>query len=305
MERLRITSAGLVGIGTTSPSYTLDVAGNCRIGAADTSAANLEVGAGATGDRSALIDLTGDTTYSDFGLRLIRNGGANANSELRHRGTGNLILSSFDSGVVQFNTAATERARIDSSGRLLVGTSSARTGFGYTPQFQIFGSTAGTASFLLAGVNTGAIPTFVRYGIDETTIVAANDVIFQLRAYGFDGSSPIRAAAIEAAVDGTPGTDDMPGRLVFSVTADGSASPTEALRISSNRAITVSDGGNVVLGTTTGTKIGTATTQKLGFYNATPVVQPTAVADATDAATVITQLNALLSRMRTLGLIAT
>jgi hypothetical protein len=41
-----------------------------------------------------------------------------------------------------------------------------------------------------------------------------------------------------------------------------------------------------------------------GFDN-TPVVQPTAVADATDAASVITQLNALLSRMRDLGLIAT
>jgi hypothetical protein len=62
---------------------------------------------------------------------------------------------------------------------------------------------------------------------------------------------------------------------------------------------------NLILGTTTGTKIGTATNQKLGFYNATPVVQPTAVADATDAATAITQLNALLSRMRNLGLIAT
>jgi hypothetical protein len=62
---------------------------------------------------------------------------------------------------------------------------------------------------------------------------------------------------------------------------------------------------NIVTDTTTGTKIGTATSQKIGFFNATPVVQPTAVADATDAATVITQLNALLSRMRDLGLIAT
>jgi hypothetical protein len=61
---------------------------------------------------------------------------------------------------------------------------------------------------------------------------------------------------------------------------------------------------NIVTDTTTGTKIGTATTQKIGFFNATPVVQPTAVADATDAATVITQLNALLARVRTLGLIA-
>jgi hypothetical protein len=56
---------------------------------------------------------------------------------------------------------------------------------------------------------------------------------------------------------------------------------------------------------TTGTKIGTATTQKIGFFDKTPVVQPIAVADATDAASAITQLNALLARMRDLGLIAT
>ena len=62
---------------------------------------------------------------------------------------------------------------------------------------------------------------------------------------------------------------------------------------------------NISTDTTTGTKIGTATTEKIGFFNATPVVQPTAVANATDAAPVITQLNALLARLRTLGLIAT
>lgn len=38
---------------------------------------------------------------------------------------------------------------------------------------------------------------------------------------------------------------------------------------------TVSDGSNIVVGSTTGTKIGTATTQKIGFYNATPTVQLT------------------------------
>jgi hypothetical protein len=41
------------------------------------------------------------------------------------------------------------------------------------------------------------------------------------------------SASITAAVDGTPGTNDMPGRLVFSTTADGAASPTERLRITS------------------------------------------------------------------------
>lgn len=67
----------------------------------------------------------------------------------------------------------------------------------------------------------------------------------------------------------------------------------------------VADAGNITVGTTTGTKIGTATTQKIGFYNATPVVQPAAVANATTAVDVITQLNDLLAKLRTLGIIAT
>lgn len=61
----------------------------------------------------------------------------------------------------------------------------------------------------------------------------------------------------------------------------------------------------VTLGATNGTRIGSGATEKLGFYGAAPVVRPAAVADATDAASAITQLNALLARLRTLGLITT
>ena len=39
--------------------------------------------------------------------------------------------------------------------------------------------------------------------------------------------------------------------------------------------LTLLDGANIVFGTTTGTKIGTAASQKIGFYNTTPIVQPT------------------------------
>jgi hypothetical protein len=42
--------------------------------------------------------------------------------------------------------------------------------------------------------------------------------------------------------------------------------------------VNVSDGINFDLGSTTGTKIGLGATQKLGFYNATPIVRPTGVA---------------------------
>ena len=46
--------------------------------------------------------------------------------------------------------------------------------------------------------------------------------------------------------------------------------------------VTISDTRNIILSTTTGTKIGTATSQKLGFWNTAPIVQPTtAVAAAT------------------------
>ena len=86
---------------------------------------------------------------------------------------------------------------------------------------------------------------------------------------------------------------DSSGRLGLGV-----SSPTSLVHLA--------DAGNITVGTTTGTKIGTATTQKLGFYNATPVVQPAAVADATIAiGDVITQLNDLLAKLRTLGIIAT
>ena len=54
--------------------------------------------------------------------------------------------------------------------------------------------------------------------------------------------------------------------------------------------LTLSDACNIAVNTTTGTKIGTATTQKLGFFNAAPVVQCSAytqtysTADKTHAA---------------------
>jgi hypothetical protein len=48
----------------------------------------------------------------------------------------------------------------------------------------------------------------------------------------WDGSNLLNAASISVSVDGTPGANDMPGRLVFSTTADGASSPTERMRIS-------------------------------------------------------------------------
>lgn len=70
----------------------------------------------------------------------------------------------------------------------------------------------------------------------------------------------------------------------------------------------IQDGINIQLGVSTGTKIGTSATQKLGFFGATPVVQQTAIAQASGGATVDSQaraaINSLLTEIHNLGLIA-
>ena len=48
--------------------------------------------------------------------------------------------------------------------------------------------------------------------------------------------------------------------------------------------VTIADGYDFIFNTTTGTKFGTATTQKLAFFNATPVVQQSAIANITTTA---------------------
>ena len=72
-------------------------------------------------------------------------------------------------------------------------------------------------------------------------IVQDNDTIFEAQGWGYDGANHWRVAEIDFQVDGTPGTNDMPGRLVFSTTADGATAPTEHMRIQSD--------GNVGIGT--------------------------------------------------------
>ena len=76
----------------------------------------IEIGLGATQDVTSFVDLIGDTTYSDYGGRFIRFGGANAETRIMHRGTGDLALLAQDSASISFRTGSTERLRISSAG---------------------------------------------------------------------------------------------------------------------------------------------------------------------------------------------
>ena len=71
-------------------------------------------------------------------------------------------------------------------------------------------------------------------------VVQNGDSLGNILFRSFDGTTYLQSAAIIGYSDGTPGTNDIPGRLVFLTTADGAAAPTERLRISSTGALGVS-----------------------------------------------------------------
>lgn len=67
----------------------------------------------------------------------------------------------------------------------------------------------------------------------------------------------------------------------------------------------IADGINIACQTTTGTKFGASDTAKISVYNATPIVRQNHIADATDAASAITQLNLLIAAVENFGILKT
>lgn len=102
----------------------IDTSGNMYMYGTGTGDLRIELGANTTGNHYAYIDLIGDATYTDYGLRMLRgNTGPNTHSVIEHRGTGDFYLSTFDAAPLVFRTSNAERMRLDSGGRLGIGTS--------------------------------------------------------------------------------------------------------------------------------------------------------------------------------------
>jgi hypothetical protein len=135
---------------------------------------------------------------------------------------------------VQVNNS--ERARIDSSGRFLVGTSTARTNIdGYAPTFQVEGNNTseayisciknGNASRLFLGRSNGN-----SVG-SNTAIPAADYDLGFIHFVGNNGTNFKVAASITAYSSQAYTGSVNGGYLTFSTTANGASSPTERLRI--------------------------------------------------------------------------
>ena len=212
-EKMRIDSSGNVGIGTTNPSSLFTVSdGNQGFEVAPNSSSTVRL-------------LAFDRTNS------VRK---------------NLRIDAL-AYEIQCNNG-TEKIRIDSSGRLLVGTTASLGVLGLAAQIQVAGDTAGESSLALRRFGNSAQGAFLTFSKSRNaadgsrTIVQNGDELGRVTFCADDGTDLATGAAeIRANVDGTPGANDTPGRLVFLTTADGSATLSERMRINSS--------GNVGIGT--------------------------------------------------------
>jgi hypothetical protein len=230
-DLVRITADGKVGIGVTGPRASLEISDGSTNTAGEAVNELYVVGATTIGSEGIVTIQSNDSLAADkggsiaFGGRAVSASTAGANWAIINGFKENASSANY-AGYLSFNTRASggafsERARLDSSGRLLVGTStnitsqqiqSASTG-GNNFGASRFTNGLGGCDILLTKSRGATVGTH--------TVVQSGDDLGNLYFGGSDGSSYVNAARISAAVDGTPGANDMPGRLVFSTTADG------------------------------------------------------------------------------------
>ena len=235
-ERVRITSDGNVGIGTDDPTDHLQILHTNGKGltfkTTENHYAQITGDSNRTGSDDHLLAIEGHWNGTPVAEIAFKTGDDTSNKD-----NGEIIFRTSS----QNNLNGSERLRIDSSGRLLVGATSARTDFATTPRVQFEGGDFPTTSISLArNSNDSGRPTFF-FGKSRgttngaTTIVQDDDALGAIEFRGADGDQLLRAALITGSVDGTPGNDDMPGRLVFS-TNSGGTTATERLRITKDGA---------------------------------------------------------------------
>jgi len=104
---------------------------------------------------------------------------------------------------------------------------------------QIEGTTGSTSSMSITRNTAGTSPPYLQFGktrgtsVGSNTIVQSGDDLGIITWSGADGTNrDTNGAMIRVAVDGTPGENDMPSRMMFSTTADGASTTSERMRIS-------------------------------------------------------------------------
>ncbi|MCM2352919.1 MAG: tail fiber domain-containing protein [Pseudobdellovibrio sp.] len=255
--------AGKVGIGTTSPSEPLHVKGSGVYAKVETDSA--------TG--YAFDQFSNETgKFLDFGIyggsRAGTTFGLSNNNLMAMYGSGaGLVMGTSTAAPLVLGTNAAARMTILAGGNVGIGTSAPAT------TLHIAGSNGIVTVERNSSDSFGAHQIFQksRGSTAAPTLVSSNDEITTLWARGYDGSAYQTAARIKMVVDGATGVSDIPGRIEFTTSPDGSS--TEQTRM------VIKNDGNVGIGLTTPSavlhlKSGTSATASFKLTSGTLLTAP-------------------------------
>ena len=200
------------------------------------------------GNSTTLVDVKDGDNGTTFALKL-------ATDKIQVNGS-----SDLDGAVTINESSADADFRVESNGNThmlfvdggnnaaLIGTGTFRNNLFNTTlgsAFQIEGTDAQGGSMMITrntGASAGDFP-FIALcksrgsSLNSNTIVANDDEIGSLSFQGNDGAEFVEAASIRGKVGSTPGSNDMPGELLFYTTADGGVSGSLAMTIDSSQRV--------------------------------------------------------------------
>ena len=229
-NRVTIDSSGNMGIGTASPSQQLHIAGTAG------AVALLQAGS----DTAASVLQFGDTT-STLG-------------QIRYE---------HSSDALTFYTNNSERARIDSSGEILINSTTSRTNVAnLEPRIQIEGINNDTSTLAIISNNTsdGTAAQVHLCKSSSGTVgsngaVVNNEVLGRVTFDGSDGTNFVSGADILSTCEANAATNAMTANLRF-YTNNGGSGPSERMRITSQGYLMVDSDGqghHVAVGANAGT----------------------------------------------------
>jgi hypothetical protein len=261
-------SSGNIGVNTLTESiFKIDVVGDVRIN-------GIRIGLGVNG-------LATNCGVGQNVLNGANSGGANnsafGNSSMNKNTTGAFNAAFGSASLVQNTTGSLNAAFGVSALENVVG--GLNSAFGASSLTNITtgssnvaigndaGRFAGAASTALTSVNNSIYVGYRTRSFAATGIT--NEIVIGYDVVGLGSNTTIIG-------NGSTITTAIRGRLLLGTTTDSGSYQLDVngtARVSGD--FTIADTKNIILATGTGTKIGTATTEKLSFWNATPIVQPT------------------------------
>ena len=237
---------GIIVQGAGSTTTTLNVTGVSSF------AGNINANGNIVGDNSTNISGINQITATTFsgdgsgltgvastdniitGTAATFNNNVNIAGSIFHVGDTNTAFGFPAADTFTVYTGGSEAIRVDSGSRLLIGDTGSYLVNGVSSKLQV-SDAGGPSRIMTIRTEDGANGSGIQIAKSRNgAIVQDDDQLGGVFFIGHDGTDlASQAAQIVCHVDGAPGSNDMPGRLVFKTTADGAAAATERLRITS------------------------------------------------------------------------